>query len=42
MDSLANAILVFAPTAKVVGHRDFKNVKKSCPNYDVSKDFKRK
>ena len=27
------------PDAKVLGHRDFPNVKKDCPNFDVSCEF---
>lgn len=27
------------PTAKVLGHRDFPNVKKACPSFDVAKNL---
>lgn len=28
------------PTAKILGHRDFPNVKKACPSFDAKKEYK--
>lgn len=38
IESLFNLIIEFAvryPKAKILGHRDFKGVSKTCPNFDV-------
>lgn len=36
MERLVRELKALHPDAKVVGHRDFPNVKKACPSFDVA------
>ncbi len=40
MLSLVKELKAMFPNARILGHRDFPNVKKACPSFDVSKWLK--
>ena len=40
MLALVKELRVMFPDARILGHRDFPNVKKACPSFDVSKWLK--
>lgn len=40
MRKIVNELKIKFPDAEILGHRDFPNVKKDCPCFDVKKEFK--